>query len=61
MTGDMYTPQELAERYKIGLGTIYAWKLRGIGPRWVKIGGALRYWRADVDAWEEQNTRPERG
>lgn len=52
------TPEELARRYGIGVSTIYGWKLRGIGPRWLKLGGALRYRSEDVAAWEEQNSRP---
>jgi excisionase family DNA binding protein len=31
--------------------TLEAWRLRGVGPAYVKLGGLRRYRRADLDAW----------
>lgn len=36
--------------------TLQAWRVRGEGPRFVKVGRAVRYRRRDVVAWIEQNT-----
>ena len=31
--------------------TLYTWRSARRGPRAMKFGGSLRYRRADVDAW----------
>jgi excisionase family DNA binding protein len=51
---DWMSPEEVAERYGIPLGTIYQWRSKGYGPRGVKIGKHVRYRRADVTAWEDE-------
>ena len=35
----------------LSVGTIRRWRLFGTGPQAVKLGGAVRYRPADVDAW----------
>jgi len=37
--------------------TLDAWRCRGCGPRFVKLGRAVRYRRADLDAWVESRVR----
>lgn len=32
------------------------WRYRGEGPPYIKIGQAVRYRRADVDRWLDENT-----
>ena len=49
---EFLTVEELAERLKIAPGTIYNWVSRGEIP-YVKIGRAVRFRRADIDAWIE--------
>lgn len=36
--------------------TSLRWRNEGVGPRFMKIGGAIRYDRADVDAWLRSRT-----
>jgi hypothetical protein len=31
--------------------TLAMWRLRGIGPRWRKVGGRVFYFRTDLDAF----------
>jgi hypothetical protein len=31
--------------------TLVMWRLRGIGPRWCKVGGRIFYFRRDLDAF----------
>jgi helix-turn-helix protein len=31
--------------------TLAMWRLRGIGPRWCKVGGRIFYFRRDLDAF----------
>ncbi|TNB46536.1 helix-turn-helix domain-containing protein [Martelella lutilitoris] len=36
--------------------TLQAWRLRGGGPPFVKIGKSVRYKRRDITAWLSANT-----
>lgn len=47
------SPEEVAEEFGIPVGTVYAWRYKGTGPRGYKIGRHVRYKRADLDAWLE--------
>ncbi len=46
-----YSERDLSVYSGIAVRTLQSWRLRGIGPRWVKLGGAVRYDLADFDAW----------
>jgi predicted DNA-binding transcriptional regulator AlpA len=48
------TIDDLAERYQISVATVRNWRIRGTGPKAVKIGRFLRYRFDDVLAWEHQ-------
>jgi excisionase family DNA binding protein len=48
------TPEEVAERFKVPLATVYAWRYKRIGPAAVKVGRHLRYRVEAVEAWERQ-------
>ena len=42
----------------IAVGTLHAWRCRGCGPPWCKLGGKIvRYRLADVEAWIEGSKR----
>ncbi len=49
----MFTIDQAARYLAIPKTTLYTWRTRrvGFGPRAVKVGGSLRYRRADLDAW----------
>ena len=38
-------------------GTLEIMRVQGRGPRFVKFGRAVRYRRADLDAWAEAQAR----
>ncbi len=42
---------ELAEYLGIAVSTIVDYRLKGIGPVYVKTGHLVRYRKADVDNW----------
>ena len=42
---------ELAEYLGIAVSTIVDYRLKGIGPVYVRIGHLVRYRKADVDNW----------
>ena len=48
-----------AARQILGLkrGTLEKWRLRGCGPRFIKVGRAVRYRPEDIDAWLSSRTR----
>jgi len=57
------TIDEAAAYLAIPKATIYTWRTRrvGFGPRAVKMGGCLRYRRADLDAWIVEHLEPAEG
>ncbi|MEO0760460.1 MAG: helix-turn-helix domain-containing protein [Pseudomonadota bacterium] len=54
------TQVELAERWRMSPRTLEQWRWRGVGPRYLKIGGRVIYPLAFVEAYEagqvHQNT-----
>lgn len=48
---------QLADRLTNRKNTIEGWRVKGIGPRYVKIGRLVRYRIEDVEAWLEKQTR----
>jgi excisionase family DNA binding protein len=47
---------QLAAELGVTAGTLRNWRSAGRGPRGARIGGRVRYRRADVDAWVAQET-----
>ena len=54
--------KELAERLGISVRTLRQWRYWGRGPRFIKLGKAVRYSVADIEAYiasnRRQSTRP---
>jgi len=50
----MLTSKELAARYKVCENTIRKWRIQGKGPKWIRIGGTIRYRLSDVESYEQQ-------
>jgi predicted DNA-binding transcriptional regulator AlpA len=48
----LISPEDLAEREGVPLGTVYQWNSRGDGPPYMRIGRFVRYRLADVVTWE---------
>lgn len=61
--GMILTIDEAAAYLAIPKATLYTWRTRrvGFGPRAVKMGGCLRYRRADLDAWIVEHLEPAEG
>ena len=51
---DFSTRPELAGFASISVQTLARWAVEGKGPRITKLGGAVRYAKADVAAWLEK-------
>lgn len=46
--------EQLAQELGVPVRTIYAWRCRGQGPRGATFGRHVRFRRADVEAWIQQ-------
>jgi excisionase family DNA binding protein len=45
------TRQQVAEYTQTSIPTLARWAGEGRGPKFLKLGGAVRYRRADVESW----------
>ena len=57
MTVKYLTQNDIAERWAISPRTLERWRWLGIGPRYLKIRGRVRYRQADIDAYEAEQVR----
>ena len=48
---------QLAEYLGNEVNTCEGWRLKGIGPRFIKVGRLVRYKTQTVDLWIESQTR----
>jgi len=53
MTTDILNTKEAASYVRLGKPTLDRLRISGGGPRFAKLGGAVRYRKADLDAWLE--------
>ena len=55
---DVLSPEYLAARWGVALGTLSNWRRAGKGPRYIRLGSGPRarvvYKLADIKAYEEQ-------
>ena len=51
------TAEEVAERYRgeVSVGTLRNWRAMRVGPAFVKIGKAVLYPLAELEAWDRNN------
>ena len=47
----LITPDTLADRLGVQRRTIDEWRITGRGPKYIRIGKAVRYRPAAVDEW----------
>jgi len=53
------SPEEFADYLGVPVGSVYAWRYKGAGPRAMKVGRHVRYRVEDVEAWiEAQADKP---
>jgi predicted DNA-binding transcriptional regulator AlpA len=51
----------VAERLGTTVGTLAYWRYMGKGPKFIKLGRAVRYRESDVNAWLDAQTREQTG
>ena len=49
--------RQVATLTGMSVRSLQTWRLRGGGPAYVKLGTAVRYRRADIDAWLQSNLK----
>ncbi len=54
--GGLLNERDISRITGMSLATVRRWRLQRQGPRFIKIGAAVRYWPADLMAW--LNSRP---
>jgi excisionase family DNA binding protein len=56
---DLLTTREVAKLLQVKGGTLENWRYNRVrghkGPAYIKVGGVVRYRRADVERWMEQH------
>ena len=50
----LLTTAQAASLLHIKATTLRKWRVRGVGPAWVKLGGAVRYLITDLDTYVDQ-------
>ena len=51
LLADLLTTDEAADLLELTAGTMKNYRVDNTGPPYVKIGGKVRYRRADLEAW----------
>lgn len=51
MQSEILTTNEAAQYVRLGKPTLERFRLTGEGPRFAKLGGAVRYRKADLEEW----------
>ena len=51
----MMTEEQAAELACVSFRSLQTWRLKGGGPRFAKLGRAVRYRRRDILDWVEKN------
>ena len=49
----LLTPKELAQYWRVGVGTLQQWRQSGTGPFYIKIGGKVMYPRQGILKYEK--------
>jgi hypothetical protein len=48
-----FTTQEVADRYRVSVRTVEGWRQRCVGPKWIKLGGHIRYHLNELAKFEQ--------
>ncbi len=59
MNDELLRTRDVTKELGIAESTLYGWRVRGVGPRAIKVGGQLRYRRSEIDRWLEANADPQ--
>lgn len=54
----LLTEAQAADFLNLSIRTLQAWRVRGGGPLFVRLGRSVRYRRADIQSWLDANALP---
>jgi excisionase family DNA binding protein len=54
---EMFASGEVAQYLGINRATLRRWRIENRGPAYIKLGGAIRYRAADIEAFIAANRR----
>lgn len=57
MSSSYFSPEELSTHWNVPAKTLERWRYEGIGPRFFKLAGHVRYRRDDVEQFEAASMR----
>jgi predicted DNA-binding transcriptional regulator AlpA len=57
---ELMSIKEVAALVRVPEATLRYWRHLGTGPQGFRIGRSVRYWRTEVWAWLEEQTRTEK-
>lgn len=57
ITDSLFKTEGAARYLGLGKSTMAKFRITGGGPRFIKMGAAVRYRRADLDAWAAERSR----
>lgn len=57
MTDKLLSCAEAADFLTLSMSTLNKYRVHGGGPRFLKLGRAVRYARSDLEAWIDQSRR----
>ena len=58
---ELLSMKVVAALVRVPEATLRYWRHLGTGPQGFRIGRSVRYWRTEVWAWLEEQTRTEKG
>ncbi|TLM87227.1 helix-turn-helix domain-containing protein [Pseudarthrobacter sp. NamE5] len=61
MTSELMDSIELGRRLGKSSAALANWRYLGLGPKFVKVGKAVRYRVSDVETWLQEQTRQQTG
>lgn len=53
----LLSPKQVSEGWRISVITLARFRANGNGPRYIKIGRAVRYHKGDLENWLKQQER----
>ena len=51
----LLTDVEVSKLTGLGRTTLQQWRIRKMGPPYIKLGGVVRYRREDIDLWLDRS------
>lgn len=56
MSEQVFTTLQAATYMSVAKNTVLAWRAQGKGPKYMKLEGAVRYLKQDIDEWMREQT-----